>query len=114
MRSKSRLDAFSRGGSGLVLPNADHIPSEPSEGCIRLGVAAPIRGDLVTPPSSVCFRLNAVVRTPVPEAAIDEDRNLGGGENDVGAPLRESRNRVIDAEAQSATMKRGAEAQFGC
>src|SRR4051812_1227298 len=114
MRGYCLRDASSRKRSGFVLPNAKHDPPEPSEGCIRLRVAPAVRRDLVAPPSRVGFRLNAVLRTAVPEAAIDEDGDLGGGKDNVGAPPRQSRNCLIDAEAQPATVKLGAESEFGC
>ncbi len=68
-----------------MLPDADHPPPRVPQLPIRVGVAPAVRLDLLAPEARVGLGPSAVLRTAVPETAIDEHGEPGGSEHDVGA-----------------------------
>jgi hypothetical protein len=107
----NRLFDLLRGPTGiLVLPHSDDCPTRPGEQLVRLTVASPIRLDLVPPPGGVRLRPGAVSRTPMPEAAVDEYRNAGASEGDVGSPS--TSDRKVGPEPEPVTMEDRSESQL--
>ena len=82
-RRQDLRDAVGCGLGALVLPHAHHGRAPRRE----LGVHAPITRDvpreLRLPEWDVHPRHRGVLRAPVPEATIDEDRHAGGPKDDV-------------------------------
>lgn len=70
----------------LVLPDAQHEPTLCLEVFGRVGVPRAVGGKLSRPPLGVGHWLSPMLGTPVPEAAVDEDRDLVAGEGDVDGP----------------------------
>lgn len=66
-----------------MLPDSDGDPASVTQHLISLGVTFTIAPDLFAPVSSVRSRLRVVVRTAVPEAAIQEDSDLQLAEDQV-------------------------------
>lgn len=87
-----------------MLPNAYHYPSLLPEFHVGVGIPPTVRLDLISPPVCVLFRPRAVLRTAVPEAPVDEDRDSLAGEGDVGATT-EVRQGVVHAKAETAAVK---------
>jgi hypothetical protein len=75
-------------------PSAYHCPTLACEGSICVRIASAIRLDLRSPPLGVRFRPRTVRRTAVPEAAVDEDRDAGTREEQVGATPHRGQRRV--------------------
>jgi len=85
---------YSRHGASkvLVFPDAHHLPSGVSESLIRQAVSLDVPPKLPAPVPLVAGGLAAMLRTDMPEAAVNEDRHLAPGEDDVGPhsdPCRE-------------------------
>ncbi len=60
----------------LVFPDAHYGPAQLGEHAVRVAVSRAVRRDLGLPPLAVGSRACAVLRTAVPEAAVDEDATL--------------------------------------
>src|SRR5262245_36021597 len=66
-----------------MLPDADWLPTMRAELFVSVGVTRPVALDLPAPPVRVRPRFAAVIRAPVPEAAVHEDRDAGRPEHKV-------------------------------
>ena len=60
----------------LMLPEAQHRPTPGAQELIGPPIALGIRSELLGPPFRVAFGYGPVVRTAVPEASVDEDRQF--------------------------------------
>src|SRR4051812_28069718 len=68
---------------GFVFPDPQDQPSVPFKLDVRATIAVDVCGELAFPERAIALRENAVVRARMPEAAVDEDRDTLGGEEDV-------------------------------
>jgi hypothetical protein len=82
-----------------MFPKAKDEPAVAAQSSVRVAIAAAIGFDFVTPPSGIRLRPGSVLRTPVPETAINENCHLRTRERDVGTPTR-SRNASFDTIAE--------------
>ena len=85
-----------------MLPDADHPPSKLAQLAACAPISLSVRLDLVDPELPVCAGMDAVLRTAVPETAIDEDRDLMTGKNDI---WRTRQIISVDPKAQPTEMK---------
>lgn len=72
----------------LVLPSAKNRPSGALEVLISVMIALPILTDFRSPVLLVGPGHRVVLRAPVPEATVDEDRDLVPRENQVGPSVQ--------------------------
>lgn len=73
-----------RGNLGVfVLPNPNRDPAARTKNCIGLGITESVSFDLLIPEGRVADWQRAVVGAPMPEAAVNENRNLGPRKHDV-------------------------------
>jgi hypothetical protein len=83
-----------------MLPNADYRPPE----CLQLSGAAPVASSiqkaLVFPVRSVILRESVALRTAVPKAPVDKNRQLLGAKHEV----RFSRQVPVSAPAREACL----------
>lgn len=88
------------GGSGLVLPDAHDGPASLDERAINQTVSRNVALELRLPVLRVGPGVGRVLGAPMPEAPVDEDRDPGAREYDIGphAPSREIDAKVL-AEA---------------
>jgi len=96
-----------------VLPDPDHLPTVLAENAVGLSVALPVASELLLPPLCIGLRPGAVLRTGVPEAAVDVDGNASGAEDDVGTRADAGHRRAIDSETQAAAVELRADRQLG-
>jgi len=66
-----------------VVPKSEDCPTSQFQFSISVAVATLICQNFLSPPLGVCFGPSAVLRAAVPEAAVDEDRDLGLQEGDI-------------------------------
>src|SRR5690606_24786145 len=72
----------------FVLPETYDGPPERTEVGVGLAVPRDVAVQLLPPPCTARDRMGGVLWTPMPEAAVDEDGQLGPGEHDVGSSAR--------------------------
>src|SRR3954449_12536487 len=77
-------DPLRRRGRRLVLPDPHDRPALGREARVRVAVARDVSLDLRPPEVRVVARPRTVLGAAVPEAAVDEHRDLRAGEDDVG------------------------------
>ncbi len=68
----------------FMLPDSDADPTGFGEALIGVAVSGSVVGDLAGPERSVGGCDGVVLGTAVPEAAVDENGDAGGGEHHVG------------------------------
>jgi hypothetical protein len=73
---------------GYVFPDADHRPASSGKGGVSLPIAFDVAPQLGSPVPVVGRRFAAMFRAHMPEAPVDEDGDLLGGEDYVGTDLR--------------------------
>jgi hypothetical protein len=78
------LDSLGRIDGILVFPYTDDSPPCVPQSLIGVGVAGNIAIDFGSPKFGVLLGWPVVLRASVPEAAVEENRNPGAGEDDVG------------------------------
>lgn len=100
------VDLCSDGHYLLVLPDAKDQPALSGEGGRGAIVSDSVGGKLVLPPLRVRPWSDGVIRTAVPKASIDEDRDPRPAENHIG-PARQPAH--IDLEAQPAAVQLAAQ-----
>jgi len=108
------LDAICDGRGIVVLPRADHAPALRRQDRLVPCVALPVREELPSPQLGVRLRQLHVFLAVVPEAAVDEDRDPGAGEHEVGADAAAAAHLPVDEEAAAAAVQLAAECEFGC
>lgn len=79
------LDDVGDVGRVFVLPGTDDQPPRFLETLIAPAIPGDVGVELGAPPIGIRLGRHGVLWTTVPEAAIDEDRDPGSGEGDVGA-----------------------------
>src|SRR3954453_11481826 len=74
-----------RGGDLRVfmLPDADHPEASPPKREVGLVITLSVRADLLPPKGRIRLRCDGVVRAPMPETAIDEDRDSRSREHHI-------------------------------
>ncbi len=83
-----------------MLPDAHRLPSSLDKTTIGVGISLPVRLDLLTPPGRVLLGPRPVLRTPVPEAAVDEHGETEPRERDVHRTPR-IRDAVVHAKPKA-------------
>src|SRR4051794_9147798 len=76
-------------------------PQEP----VRIAVPGDVGFELVGPPLRVRFGSRAMSRASVPETTVDEDRDAGACEDDVGATTHAGDDYAVDSVAQPQAVK---------
>lgn len=89
----------------LVLPDSDHGPSGGAELSLIEAIALDVSGDLRAPIGGVGSGACSVFRTPVPEAAIDEDGHFLATKDDVRSAAQVFDWPHIDSISKAAPMK---------
>lgn len=100
----------------LVLPDSDHGPAGGCEGRVVPPVPVSVASKLCGPVEAISLRAGAMVGTSVPEAAVDENRELGSREDDVGADsptLGRNLDWVIDSKAKTQGKEGGSNSPLG-
>ena len=69
----------------LTFPDANHLPAGAAEGAVDAEVARAVAGEFFVPEGAIGLGLGRMTRTSVPEAAVDEEGEAGGAEDEVGA-----------------------------
>jgi hypothetical protein len=98
--------------SWLMFPDADHLPSCFRKIDVISAVALDVALQLSPPELGVPGGQRPVVRTAMPEAAVDEDSDPQAGEDDVGADAG-SRNAMVDPVAETPTVERATQSELG-
>lgn len=88
-----------------MLPHPNDAPSGDREPSVRVAIPCHVGVDLLAPPSCVRSWGASVLRAPMPETAVDKDRNSLSRKSNVGSATH-SRERVVHAEPQSFAVKR--------
>jgi hypothetical protein len=96
----------------FVTPEAQDQPPSIRQRFIVAPIACDVRRDLGAPPFGVPLRLRGVQGTPVPEAAVDEDRDSQILEDDVWTHPRDPRDCRVNAVAEPASMEGAAKAHL--
>ena len=85
----------------LVLQNSNHLPAEFAQRAIHFAVTRLAAGKLHAPELRVLPRLRDAERAAVPKAAVDEDGEATGAENEVGLteqlPVAAPAGEAVDA-----------------
>ncbi len=96
----------------LVLPNADDVPAIFPQPYFGAAIALDVGSELGCPPLAVGLRMSGVDRAAVPEASVDEDRDLGGAEDDVSGHVESVNGLPMNPVAQPKPMQFGTKCEF--
>jgi len=96
-----------------MFPDSHHLPARIVETSIGVGVATLIREDLLSPPRCVGLRPCRMIRTAMPETAVDEHSDPRPPEDNIRAAPNSGDRRVIDPVPKSTAMEELPESQFG-
>lgn len=80
-----------------MLPDTDDQPPRVAQPRVRVTIALDVPIELVDPPLAVRSRRRPVIRTAVPEAAVDEDRYTRSDENQIGTAAKPGQDPVVHA-----------------
>lgn len=83
----------------FVFPDADDEPAGLGQSFVGVSIASHVSIELLRPPLCVSFGRGFVLGAAVPKAAIDEHRNFGGAEDDVGASPHPGQHAPVNTEA---------------
>lgn len=97
-----RFDPIGGVSNGFVFPDSQDQPSVPFKLEICATIAIHIRSELALPESAIRLREHAVVGARVPKAAVDEDGNTLGREEDVHLRAQTYDRTSMNAVTQSA------------
>jgi hypothetical protein len=99
----------------LVLPHAYNCPAFAFKSVVGIEVASAIPCDLLEPVFRVRTGARAtVLRTAMPEAAVDVHRHTSRPEHNVCAASERSQRGTVHTVPKAVGVKQTAEAQFGC
>ena len=98
-------DTVGRVFRSLMLPYPNYGPAVLGKPAVGLLIPFLVSRELLTPPFGIRARERRMLRTRVPEAAVDEHDHLRPRENDVGAPSAIELKRPLNAEAISTSME---------
>ena len=97
----------------LVLPDPDRRPPCCQQALVGVEITVLVGFDLLRPvPAVGAMPTTAVLGAAMPEAAVDENGDLGTGEDDVGLSGKAWERAPVDAVAQPAPMKDTSERQL--
>lgn len=97
-----------------MLPDSHHEPAGAGQELPGLLVPAAVAGDFVGPvPAVDVVRAAAVLRAPVPEAAIDENCHTGRAEHNVGFAPEARQGCLVQAVTKPQSMQRATKDKFG-
>ncbi len=97
-----------------MLPDSHHEPAGAGQELSCLLVPAAVAGDLFGPvPVVDVVRAAAVLRAPVPEAAIDENCHTGRAEHNVGFAPEARQGCLMQAVTKPQSMQRATKDKFG-
>lgn len=88
-----------------MFPESEYAPSDRFKVPVGLFIPNDVGSELVTPPLRIVPRRNEVFGTPVPEAPVNEDCNLGPREGDVHGSSWHTRNWEVDPVAEPLRME---------
>lgn len=98
----------------LVFPDSERQPALAEESGVSIPVSSLVAGDLLGPvPGVLTDSAPTVLRTPVPEASVDEDRDPLGREHEVGRAPQRGDGAAIHEVAQPEPVGRAANCKFG-
>jgi hypothetical protein len=92
-------------GRKLMLPNADDRPAFFAKRPGNRSITSPISGELLSPVGPVSFWLFAMLRAPVPEAAVNKEGYTLAAKDKVWL----ARNRLMSPPASDSRLT-----QYGC
>jgi len=95
----------------IVRPESQYGPSGGSEPRVGIAIACRVRFDFRAPPSRIQLWPGPVLRTPMPKAPIDENRDSRAEECHIRAPTS-ARQCQVDAIAKAAGAQRRAQFEF--
>lgn len=98
----------------LVLPDTNHDPAISSQPPTRLTIPLYVRCQLGMPPSSVVRGPGGVLRTAMPEAAIDEHGDLPRREQNICPPTGHARQRSVHTVAVAKGVQRSPQRDLCC
>ena len=107
--SPQPLDAFGDHHRILVFPNSDDYPSGFLKGRVVTTITSNVRSKLGAPPIGIRLRSHRMLWATMPKTAVNEDSDLGSGENNVWSP-RKSCN--IDSVSKSTPVQFLSQCQF--
>lgn len=95
----------------LVFPHPNRVPPHVRESRVGVRIALNVPRELRLPVRAVRARYLRVLRTAVPEAAVEEDGNALTREGDINTDEATTRHsdRIVAAEAEPSAMKRRTE-----
>lgn len=97
----------------FVLPEPQNNPPLCAQSVVGVGVAGLVASELPLPPGAVVLGLSAVLRAPVPEAAVYKNRHLGPREQYVCPPACDARKRGVHPVAQTPSVEFPANSHLG-
>jgi hypothetical protein len=103
-REKS-ADPVGGGCGNLVLPDSDHGPFGGAELGVVTSIPLDVSGDLRAPVGRIGPGTGAVLRAPMPEAAIDEDGHFLAPEDNVRSAAEAVQRLRVDAIAKAPPVK---------
>jgi len=110
---EDKCDSFRGHLRVLVLPDAYDFPPRVSQQSVDPSISRDVRFDLLAPEGTVPFRPAGVLRAPVPEAAIDVDRDARSDERDICSGAKACDGRMILAVSQAAREQSLSKGNFG-
>src|SRR5947208_506274 len=96
----------------LVLPDPHHRPSSLRQLSVCILVSSAVRSDLFSPPLGIALRPSTVLRASVPKAAIDENCDTGGREDNVHRATDSRDNLPANQVAEAESMQRGTQGEL--
>lgn len=96
----------------LVLPDPDDQPSSRCEALVGVAITEPIGLDFLAPIALVRLWPSRVLRAPVPEASIHEDRDVRGTEDYVRTATSIREDRAVHTEAQSSSVQLASQSEL--
>jgi hypothetical protein len=88
-----------------MTPEAQYQPSSIGQHLVVAPITCDVRRDLGAPPFGVRFRFRGVQGAPVPEAAVDEDRDSQVREDDVWTHQRDPSDCPVNAIPKPTSME---------
>lgn len=92
----------------LVFPESEHQPTCSPEFAIVPPIAFDVRRELLKPPTPVGVRCRAMHRTRMPEAAVEEDRDMFLRKDEIRTRLCHACDRAIHFEGKTTSEKQEA------
>lgn len=97
----------------LVLPHSQHSPPGGGQDAVSVSIPCSSSVHFCGPVASVRLGDREVLRAPVPEAAVDEDRDFLAWKDDIGSPAYAFDRGSVDEVAQASTVQLRPQLQLG-